>query len=75
MTVVRLIIAGALLTACAGVAKASYVYSSIVDPSANGRTVAEAINNAGQIVGFYYDSATCSMASCSSAAATPRLTY
>ena len=56
MRVGRLMVACLPMTVGAGVAHAAYVYSSIADPSGNGYTVAEGINDAGQIDGFYYDS-------------------
>ena len=49
----RLIAASAILTACAGAAHASYNFITIADPNATGYTVAQGINDAGQVVGSY----------------------
>jgi hypothetical protein len=52
---VRLVTAGVLLTAGSGVAHADYDFSPVADPAANGFTVAQGINDGGEIVGFYRD--------------------
>jgi probable HAF family extracellular repeat protein len=55
VTVLRLIAAGAFLTASAGIAHATCSFTTIADPLDNGYTVAQGINDAGQIVGYYQD--------------------